>query len=133
MAKLKKVRIAKTDNVITPEERETLNALSLKHAEVRKLMALYDNVHGDPLESWKNMLSFVQKEINDLVKKGELDIMDDGYHKSLWEIMKSGAPVTKTLASINSKSDTENTPDEPHADSDNEEPVPIINAENASR
>lgn len=115
---------------LTPSEEEELIKLGHKHPVVQKLHSLYTLYTQDPNVLWRGMLMFAQQEINTQLKDKRLDIVNDGFHKSLWEMLKGGGSVAKTLASAKLEAKTEAEDPEPSKEVEQEK-IPVITAETA--
>lgn len=112
-------------------EMEHIFRLAESDPIVAKLLRLYLDYRENPSSGWRSMVVFAQKELNILLKNKTIDIVEDGYHRSLWEMLKSGGPVAKTIKS--SMEESEDPDEQPLKDSllGAVPVVPIISAENA--
>jgi hypothetical protein len=114
-----------TDLTLTEADKKEILKLAGKNPLIQKLYNLYVSYTEDPNKGWKNTVIIAQKEIHSLVLNKTLDITEDGYHKSLWEMLKGGATVAKTLASAKAEANIEEEAPKKQVHEDEEVIVPI--------
>lgn len=134
MAKNRKTQEPKepeTAYIVQDDEIREIEKLAEIYPVIKKLYTLYMDYLHDPSKGWRSMVVFAQKELNRELKNKTLNIVDDGYHKSLFELLKSGSTVSKTIKSSIEDSISEDDPIKKQDDLPIN--VPIITAETASK
>jgi len=113
-----------TELMLTESDKKEILKLASKNPLIQKLYNLYFVYTEDPNKGWKNTVIIAQKEIHKLVLNKTLDITEDGYHKSLREMLKGGATVAKTLASGKAEANIDEGTPKKHVEEE-EEITPI--------
>lgn len=113
-----------TDLILTEQDLKEIAKISAKNPTVDKLYSIYQSYIKDPRKGWLNTIILAEAELGKAVQNKNLDIKDDGYHKSLLEILKTGGAVAKTIASAMQEADIKKT-EKPDLNEDEEAVVPI--------
>ncbi len=134
--KKKKKREPDQSLILSEKESIELTRLSEQYPEVKKLFSIYNGFTENPAKQWLATINYIAREIKDMIMSKQLDIMFDGYHKSLWEILKGGSTAAKTISSAMKEADMdEEDPEEEEVTLGEQEkptgPVPVISAETA--
>lgn len=83
---------------LSPKQKQNLQIIAKKDKDVAALLSIYDTFFADSNKEWNLTITFIQRAISKAVINKEMDL-DDKYLKTLWEILKSGANASKTIAS----------------------------------
>lgn len=113
-----------TELMLTESDKKEILKLASKNPLIQKLYNLYSLYTEDPSKGWKNTIIVAQREIENAVLSKDIDIIKDGYHKSLWEMLKGGATVAKTLASAKAEANIDEETPKKHVEEE-EEITPI--------
>ena len=128
--KAKTKRKASEEFRILDKEMEHIVRLAETDPILAKLLRLYMDYLEDPSSTWRSMVVHATRKLNTELKNGTLDIVDDGLHRSMWEMLKGGNSVSKTI-----KTSIEDGDDSVAEDGlpgiEEAHTVPIINAETA--
>lgn len=97
----------------TQTEIQEIEKIAKKHPVINKLYKLYIGYTEDNTFEIKAIINSAMKDIRWNQEKKSLNFEDDKNQKALWEILKGGAAVLKSLTALKEKA---SAPPEPKTD-----------------